>query len=266
MKHPAPDINVLIAVPALNEERNIPSLLKRLEPWKMDVLVIDDGSTDNTPEMVRRMGYSCFSRESNLGLSAFYRTAREHGLTHGYTHLITIDADLQHDPEYIPAFISALGKYDLVSGDRFHHTLGIPAAKIASNMFARMLFKEYLGLSFPDVACGFRALKLTSFGDHPGIDGFGIIYDMLLKHALSGKSTGFVSIPATYYEDQPLNTKCSELSGLLTVINNYRPSQSVHSVMEAVINKSSFHLNLQGYDFDALYEEPGAYLFKMKKA
>ena len=265
MKQTATNINVLIAIPAFNEERNIRSLLERLDPWKTDVLIIDDGSADHTPEMVRRMGYSCFSRETNMGLSAFYRTAREHGLTHGYTHLITIDADLQHDPGYIPAFINALGKYDLVSGDRFHETLGIPSSKIASNMFARMLFREYLSLSFPDVACGFRAFKLTSFGDHPGIDGFGIVYDMLVKHALSGKSTGFVRIPATYHAGQPLNTKCSELNGLLTVINNYRPTQSVQSVIEAVNNKSSFSMDIQGYIFDTVYEEPGAYLFKMKK-
>lgn len=266
MKHTTANINVLIAVPAFNEARNIPGLLKKLEPWKIDVLVIDDGSTDNSPELVRRKGFSCFSRETNLGLSAFYNTAKEHGLTHGYTHLIAIDGDGQHDPAYIPAFINALMKYDLVTGERFQNIKGIPSSKIASNMFAILLFKEYFGLSFPDVACGFRGLKLTSHTFNPKVDRFGIVYDMLAQHSLSGKQTGFVKIPATYHDGDPLNTKSSEIEGLLWVINYHRPSLLLTSLMEDITKKKNFHLKLQGFYFEAVYQDQDAYLFNMKKS
>ena len=257
-------IKALIAVPVFNEERNISHLLSRLEQWKEDVLVIDDASRDKTARLVTEMGFQCISRKSNIGLSGFYLTAKKHALKNNYTHLISIDGDGQHDPAYIPEFIYALQKYDLVSGNRFHETSVIPESKLASNTFARLLFKTFLNLDFPDVACGFRAIRLNSLTGKFHVPRFGIIYEMLAQHALSGKSTGFVNIPAIYPENEILTTRTSEITGLLSTVYLYRPDPAISSIIMSLKNHSDFRVKLFDKEFESIYQKHGAYRFTMK--
>lgn len=262
MKNSGKNKKTLIVIPAFNEEINIQKLLSQLEPLKNDVLVVDDGSADQTANVVNEMGFACFSRESNLGLSEFFNTARIHAIQHNYTHLISLDADGQHDPQYISRFIKELEHFDLVSGNRFHDLSIVPASKIASNLFAVMLFRKFLNITLPDVACGFRAMKIDAITDFTATSRFGIIYDMLVQHTLAGKQTGFVEIPAIYPVNEPLNTKIPEIIGLLSTIDKYNPSHEVQSMMNAVINKTDFRISISGYQFNAFLTSREEYLFK----
>ena len=263
MKDIEKKIKALIAVPTYNEEQHISRFLLQLEPWRKDVLVIDDCSNDNTVILVKSAGFSCFHRNSNQGLSGFYHTAINHAGKSGYTHLIAIDGDGQHDPQYIPEFLATLKEFDLVSGNRFHDISGIPPSKIASNMFARLLFKKYLNIELPDVACGFRAMKLSMPTEITEVSQFGIIYDMLIRNTLAGKQTGFVKIPAIYHPNDPLNTKISEISGLISTIQRYHPSKELFLIMESVKNKTDIRTSLQGFNFTAVFQAPDAYHFTM---
>ncbi|MEI7499041.1 MAG: glycosyltransferase family 2 protein [Bacteroidota bacterium] len=265
MKAPEKTIKPLIAIPTYNEAQNISDLLVRLKAWKLDVIVIDDGSHDETIGVVKKMGFNFFSRSSNIGLAGFYATAKIHALKNNYTHLIAIDGDGQHDPRYIPAFIQALQHYDLVSGDRFHDLTEIPASKIASNMFAILLFKKHLNITCPDVACGFRAMKLTAIPEKIGVSRFGIIYDMLIQHAITGKPTGFVPIQAIYHPGDPLNTKIPEINGLLSAISKYNPAPELARVMDSVSHKTELRIKLFDLIFEARYQDPDAYFFQMQQ-
>jgi glycosyltransferase involved in cell wall biosynthesis len=252
---------VLIVVPAFNEERHIVDLLGRLGSWKADVLVIDDGSTDRTAELVKRAGYKCFERGINLGLTAFFATAQEYASENGYSHLISVDGDGQHDPYYIPEFINALQQHDLVSGDRFHDLAGIPDSKIASNLFAILLIRKYLGITFPDAACGFRAAKRSIFSETGFVPGFGIVYEMMIKHVLEGHTPGFITIPATYHPGDPGNTGMAEILGLLSAVMHHHPDPELTEIATLTKMKSGFRLDLSGLSFEARFEEPEAYRF-----
>ncbi|MEI6456968.1 MAG: glycosyltransferase family 2 protein [bacterium] len=255
-------VRPLIAIPAYNEERNIAALLSRLHPWKNDVIVIDDGSTDRTASLVKNLGFDCFSNKVNLGLSGFYSTAGKYALEHGYTHIIALDADGQHEPDHIPEFIGKLHQFELVSGDRFHDLNGIPESKIASNLFAILLFREILGISLPDVACGFRGVHIDAIPEGHDSARFGIIYEMLAKHALAGKPIGLVRIGAIYRPGTPMNTNIPEILGLLSVVRKYSADRSVAMVMESVMDRKEFRMDLSGFEFRATFEPPGAYLFR----
>jgi glycosyltransferase involved in cell wall biosynthesis len=257
------NIKALIAVPTFNEAQNVSKLLVRLEQWKQDVLVIDDGSLDKTKDIVERMGFNCFSRESNIGLAGFYETAKRHALKHNYTHLVAIDGDGQHDPGYIPEFIRALQHYDFVSGNRLGDVAEIPASKLASNMFAILLFKKFLNLTFPDVACGFRAMKLIAIPETNCLSRFEIIYELIILHAKTGKPTGFVPIPAIYHASDALNTKIPEIDGLLSAVIKHNPAPELSNIMDSVKSKSTFRIRLFDMIFEACFQEPGAYLFQM---
>lgn len=258
--------NPLIAVPAFNEERNIIDLLKKLKPWKKDVVVIDDGSTDNTVNLVKESGFRLFARGFNAGIAGFYSTATDIAVKNNYTRLIALDADGQHDPAYIPAFIDAMEHHDLVSGDRFYNLKGIPESKIASNLFAVLLFKDMLNITLPDVACGFRGFKIAAFPENNDDEGFGIIYDMLVRFVQAVRKTCFIRMPAIYHSTDGMNTNIPEILGLLTTITRYNPSPEVLSVMNAVSNKSGFRITLSGCSFTAVLQEPGAYRFETDMA
>lgn len=252
----------LIAIPAFNEEKNILRLLSKLLPWKKDVIVIDDGSIDNTAALVERSGFMVLTSGVNSGLARFYITAKEYALANSYTHLIALDADGQHDPAYIPGFIGAFETTDLVSGDRFHDVAAIPDSKIASNLFAVLLFKVFLNIDLPDAACGFRGARLSALSVEDYETGFGIVYDMLVRHAMSGRPLHFVKIPAIYDPEKAMNTNISEIRGLLSTVQRYNPSADLKQVMESVDSRSPFRISLAGIGFSAIFQAPGAYLFE----
>lgn len=269
MKEDNRHIRALIALPAYNEEHRIGDLLMQMGHLKDDVIVIDDGSTDNTARLVTGLGFRCQSLQVNSGLTAVYTLAEKLAVENNYTHILTLDADGQHDARYIPAFLKAMEKYDLVSGSRFHEAGLIPESKIASNLFAILLFREVLNITLPDVSCGFRGWKTGQFfsespyRNEPAINQrFGIIYEMLLKHILKGKQAGFVNIPAIYHHNDPLNTKITEIAGLLSMVHKYKKSKVIQSVTDDVLNKRNFSLHLSGFRFDASLVSDEAYVFK----
>jgi glycosyltransferase involved in cell wall biosynthesis len=269
MKGSEGHIRALIAIPAYNEEKRIGNLLLKLGQRKEDVFVIDDGSADHTARLVSGLGFRCHSQQVNAGLTAAYALAEKFAVENGYTHILAIDADGQHDPQCIPAFLEAMTMFDLVSGNRFHEITLIPDVKIASNLFAILLFREVLDIALPDVSCGFRGWKTGLFfpeGEHAGQPAinlrYGIVYEMLLKHFMGGNIAGFVKIPAIYHEYDPVNTKIPEIIGLLSMVNKYKKSNVIQSVMDDVLNRRNFSLNLSGFTFDVSLVSDDAFVFE----
>jgi len=191
--------NVLIAIPAYNEEKYIGILLNQLEAYKNQALVVNDGSTDKTEQLIKESGFTYISNAINWGLTEFYKTSLEWAIKNGYTHMITLDSDGQHDPSFVEDFMEKVQKYDLVVGNRFTNLEPIPASKIASNLFAALLSRKIHGIILPDVACGFRGMRIsTVFGGYR-IEAFGVVYDMLFRFVKSGSNVGYVNIPAIYH-------------------------------------------------------------------
>lgn len=85
-----------------------------------DVLVVNDGSTDNTANIARAAGATTVSLPFNVGVGGAMRTAFLFARREGYSALVQVDADAQHDPEEIPRLLAALETSDVVVGTRFH--------------------------------------------------------------------------------------------------------------------------------------------------
>jgi glycosyltransferase involved in cell wall biosynthesis len=98
---------ILVLIPAFNAEKTISSLIDQISafiPGK-DVLVIDDGSTDKTYQLAKESGANCLQHKKNKGKGEALKTGFEYAVEQGYYGVITLDADLQHDPKFIPEFI-----------------------------------------------------------------------------------------------------------------------------------------------------------------
>lgn len=122
MTTPAARQRTLVVVPAWNEQEALPATIADIRaqaPW-VDVLVVDDGSTDATAEVARAAGAEVAQLPYNLGVGGAMRTGYRWGLRHGYDVVAQLDADGQHDARYLERLVSALDEgADLVIGARF---------------------------------------------------------------------------------------------------------------------------------------------------
>jgi glycosyltransferase involved in cell wall biosynthesis len=113
----------LVIIPAYNEEKNIEDVIHNI--WKfssdLDILVINDGSNDQTTNIVEKLGVKLISLPNNLGYGAALQTGFLYAKQKGYNAVIQMDADGQHDPAYILEMLKAIQNtdVDVVIGSRF---------------------------------------------------------------------------------------------------------------------------------------------------
>lgn len=140
---------VSIVIPAYNEAMSIGNVIAGCKAFCDEIIVVDDGSTDNTAEISKNSGAVVIQNEKNLGLTESIRKGLK--AAHGYI-IITMDADGQHDPSYIPNLIRPItdGKADVVLGVRDE----IPdrSERIINTL-------TNLAVKCSDTGTGFRALR-----------------------------------------------------------------------------------------------------------
>jgi glycosyltransferase involved in cell wall biosynthesis len=112
---------VLVVVPALNEAQSVGSVIAAIRAGyaAADVLVVDDGSGDETSEVARQAGAAVCRLPFNLGVGGAMRTGYRYALREGYDVVVQIDADGQHNPAYIARLVEASDSADVVIGSRF---------------------------------------------------------------------------------------------------------------------------------------------------
>jgi glycosyltransferase involved in cell wall biosynthesis len=112
---------VLVIIPAFNEALAIADVVAEIrgELSDVDVLVVDDGSSDATAEIAAAAGATVLRLPFNLGVGGAMRTGYRYARDHGYDAAVQVDADGQHDPRYVPKLLDALADADMVIGARF---------------------------------------------------------------------------------------------------------------------------------------------------
>lgn len=114
--------NLLIVIPAYNEEENIERVVENLKQnyGQFDYVVINDGSKDHTAQLCRERGYHMVDLPVNLGLAGAFQTGMKYAYEHGYEYAIQFDGDGQHKPEYIQSMLDKVQEgYDIVIASRF---------------------------------------------------------------------------------------------------------------------------------------------------
>ncbi len=145
-------------IPAYNEATTITEVLKRTRDFVDEIIVVNDGSSDKTAELAKQAGAYVVSHGINRGLGAAIGTGFAYALRRGADVVITLDADGQHDPSEIPAFVSAIEKgADVVIGTRMKTRIGMPwyrqVAQVIGNVTTYVLFGAWVS----DSQSGYRA-------------------------------------------------------------------------------------------------------------
>ena len=163
----------LIVMPAFNEEASVGAVVREVFAALpgVAVLVVDDGSTDDTTEEARAAGALVATLPFNLGVGGAMRTGFKYALANGFSHVVQIDADGQHDPSDVPQLLDALQTADLVIGARFAGTGDYVVRgprQFAMKLLAVMLSRT-AGTRLTDTTSGFRASGprcVELFADH----------------------------------------------------------------------------------------------------
>lgn len=149
--------NVYVIIPAYNEGKRILNVIKDTKKYVRNIVVVDDGSKDNTYNVANKTGVDVLKHIINLGKGGALKTGCDYAVKKGAKILIVMDADGQHNPSEIPHFIRNLDKTDIIFG--YRQLKNIPSVLKFGNWFINKSTKLLYGLNLRDTQGGYRAFK-----------------------------------------------------------------------------------------------------------
>ena len=162
-------MRLLIAVPVFNEQKYVGRVLDRIRQFHPDVLVVDDGSTDDTPRVLAsRTDVAVIRHPENLGYGRSLIDAFSYADRGGYDWVITMDCDEQHEPEMIPQFVRLIesDEWDVISGSRYLRPSGDddlpPEDRRSINATVTRIINDLFRRDLTDGFCGYKAHRVSA--------------------------------------------------------------------------------------------------------
>ena len=152
--------SVAALIPCYREEAHIADVVTRVSKHLPNVLVVDDGSPDQTAERARSAGAEVIVHAKNAGKGAAIKTGFKALLERGFQYVLILDGDGQHLPEEISRFLECASdkSADVYVGNRMHDTTGMPPVRYLTNKFMSWMISQLCGQPVPDSQCGFRMI------------------------------------------------------------------------------------------------------------
>ena len=208
---------ILVLIPANNEAKHISNVVT-LACQHLPVLVVDDGSIDQTAQLAALAGAEVFSQFPNQGKGKALMTGFRLALESGYDAVITLDGDGQHDPDEIPLFIEAYqaNRPDLIIGKRDFSKM--PPVRRVSNTIGRYMLSWALGRSIPDNQSGYRLISRRLAKDTLAYQesGFEFEVEMVIRCVHLGYPLAWVPIRTIYADEK------SHITPFRHVVNYFR--------------------------------------------
>jgi len=198
-------MKICAVIPTFNNETTISEVVEKARCEIDHMVVVDDGSTDETARLAEDAGAHVIRVSKNKGKGNALRIGFRYALANNFDAIITLDADLQHDPSEIPKFIKhhATNKSRIVIGARLHGRGKMPCVRYANNIIGTYTFSWLIGQPIEDSQCGFRLYDREVMENiHILNDGFEAEADILLRAGKRGYRIGFVPIRTIYFSDR----------------------------------------------------------------
>ncbi len=157
--------NTIVVIPSYNESRTIGNIVMGVVNMGLSVLVIDDGSTDNTERVALDNGAMVIRHRQNLGKGFSVREGIKHVLKKtNFEWMIIMDGDGQHHTEDVPVLMNATReeKVDIIIGNRMLQTKTMPSLRYWTNRFTSWVVSGVCGQRIPDTQCGYRLIKVAA--------------------------------------------------------------------------------------------------------
>ncbi len=211
--------DTVVIIPTYNNAGTLKDVLSRTLAQGLPIVVIDDGCTDGTREILSGFkDVTVIAHPKNQGKGAALKTAFRWALEKGYAYAVTIDSDGQHYPEDIPDLLKAKGERTIVVGSRT--TRGANAGGSFANRFSNFWFTAYTGIRLTDTQTGFRLYPLH---DIPSLRVVGNRYEaelsLLLFSAWKGLSLVPVQVRVNYPKDRVTHFRPFQDFMRITLVN-----------------------------------------------
>lgn len=207
MTHP-----FLTALPVFNEAAHVAAVLAEVQRHSPQVLVVDDGSSDGTSDILSGLsGIEVVRHARNRGYGAALQTAFQYAINHDYEVLVTIDCDGQHEPQRIPKFVAACSNpelaVDIVSGSRYLQEYEgdskPPVDRQRINQQITEEINQLLGFHLTDAFCGFKAYRVSALKQLTiKEDGYGMPLELWVEAAHAGLSVLELPVPLIYLDEK----------------------------------------------------------------
>lgn len=199
---PTVNKNILALIPAYNEAKKIGPVVELTRQY-LPVLVVDDGSKDDTHAVAAQAGAQVVRHPKNQGKGAALKTGYRWALDNGFDAVVMLDADGQHDPTEIPLFLEAHAQRggDLIIGARNY--LKMPIIRCITNHIGRWTFSWAMGQSIPDNQSGYRLLSRELMGKllESREEGFHFEVEMIMTCVKHGLRLDWVPIQTIYLDE-----------------------------------------------------------------
>ncbi len=208
--------NISALIPAYNAEKTIKLVIGELKSISevANIIVVNDGSSDNTKNIVTNLETFYLEHEGNLGKGAALKTGFKKALELNTNVIVTLDADCQHKPKELIKLIDELlkRKLDLVIGSRLSNTKEMPFHRLVSNRVTSKLISWRVGLDISDSQSGFRAIRTKVLKNiNLQSNRYELESELLIKAALFGFKIGFTNIKTIYPKNQPSSIKFTDI-------------------------------------------------------
>ncbi len=215
--------NICILIPAYNEEKNIGRVIEQARQFINEVVVVNDGSSDNTAGVAEDKGAVCLCHDYNRGKGASLQTGFEYILTKkDITAIVVMDADGQHDPNELPDFLELFKdtESDLILGNRMLDPSGMPFLRKLTNRVMSTIISRICKQNIPDSQCGYRLINQTVL-EKTECSSLNYDWDseILIKAARAGFKIGWVKIRSIYNAQK---SKINPFSDTIRFLNMLR--------------------------------------------
>ncbi len=191
----------LIIIPTFNAAKTLGQLIahiRRLHP-DLDIIVVDDGSSDGSTDVARAAGAVVLTHDCNHGKGEALKTGFAHAVKHDYDAVITLDADLQHDPTEIQRFldVNSDDRTILVGIRQRDRTMPLPRSVV--NSLTSFVSSVFCGVYILDSQSGFRLVPTAILRDITlSSSRYDLEPEMLIKAARAGYRVGSVRVSTIY--------------------------------------------------------------------
>lgn len=195
-------MKIYVIIPAHNEAKKIGAVLDELIKTRLPIIVIDDGSKDQTFQEALKRNVTVLKHKINLGKGAALTTGCEAAFSSGAEAIIMMDSDGQHMVSDLPKFIIALEskEYDIIFGSR-NLNFGIPLVRFLGNKLSSVFVSLLFGIYISDLICGYRAFTKDAYKRIKWQSrGYGVETEMVIRTSKAGLKYCEVPVQTVYYD------------------------------------------------------------------
>jgi len=204
-------MDICLIIPAYNEARTIGQVVSEARKIVSSVVVVDDGSRDDTAQIAEDSGALVLKHQVNSGKGAALRTGFQYALDHGYDAVITMDSDGQHDSSDIPAFLEAFNRKagfgkrtrpGVILGSRMQDIATMPAIRKFTNKFTSFVGSLLAHQELRDSQSGFRLISTDVLrAVELETSGYEMESELLIKASRAGFRITSVPIKTIYGQE-----------------------------------------------------------------